>query len=170
MRPDRRASDASPCALSTTPEWNVAVFALLLNFPWEVLQAPLFAGMAESAHFKVIKACAQASLGDMLIMLIAYGAVSLTARSRRWVLAPSKAQLMLFTAIGLAITAAIEWLATRGQWIERWAYSQLMPVVPVVGIGLVPVVQWIVLPLLVLWFARRQLAGRAHCHDEGSRS
>lgn len=28
-------------ALTNTPEFNVAAFALLLNFAWEILQAPL---------------------------------------------------------------------------------------------------------------------------------
>ena len=153
-------------AAPAMPEWNVAVFALLLSFPWEVLQAPLFAGMANAPHVEVIKGCLQATLGDMVIMLIAYGSISLLARNRRWVLAPSRRQLALFIAIGVAITAAIEWLATRGHWVERWAYSQRMPVVPGVGIGLAPLVQWIVLPLLVVWFVRRQLAHGAAGHDE----
>lgn len=36
-----------------------------------------------------------------------------------------------------------------------------MPVVPVIGIGALPLLQWVLLPPLILWFARRQLAGHA---------
>lgn len=157
-------------ALPAIPEWNVAVFALLLNFPWEVLQAPLFTGMANAPHVQVIKGCLQATLGDMVIMLIAYESVSLMAHGRFWIVMPSGRQLALFTAIGVAITAAIEWLATCGQWFQSWTYSLHMPVVPGAGIGLAPLTQWIVLPLVVAWFVRRQLAGGASCRDEWPRS
>ena len=139
-------------------ELNVAVFALLLNFPWEIMQAPLFAGLADSSFIDAIKGCSQATLGDALIMLLAYWTVSGVAGSRHWILAPSSRQLSLFLAIGVLITVAIEWLATRGYWIQSWTYSQAMPIVPGVGIGLSPLLQWIFLPLLVIWFVRRQLS------------
>lgn len=45
------------------PEVTLVVFALLLNFPWEVLQAPLFEGMAAAPHSTVVGACLQATLG-----------------------------------------------------------------------------------------------------------
>ncbi len=145
-----------------TPEWNLAIFALLLNFPWEVMQAPLFAGMASAPYTDVIRGCSQATVGDMVILLLAYALVALLARNRRWVLAPSSRQLALFIAIGVCITAVIEWLATHGLWIGSWTYSPAMPVVPGVGIGLSPLLQWLVLPLLVVWFVRRQLAERGN--------
>ena len=35
-------------AVTRVPECALAVFALLLNFAWEMLQMPLFLGMAEA--------------------------------------------------------------------------------------------------------------------------
>lgn len=148
-------------AVTGTPEFNVAIFALLLNFAWEILQAPLYAGMADMPHAQVTKACLQATVGDAVIMLLAYGAVTAVARSRRWIVAASGWQLALFIAIGVSITAAIEWLATRGYWIGSWNYLPTMPLVPGTRIGLAPLLQWVVLPLLTVWFVRRQLA-----HDQ----
>ena len=147
-------------ALARNPECNVAVFALLLNFPWEILQAPLFAGMGDTPYAEAIKGCSQATLGDAVIVLLAYWSVSVVARSRHWILAPSGRQLALFIAIGVSIAAVIEWLATRGHWVGSWTYSKEMPVLPGLGIGLSPLLQWLVLPLLVAWFVRRQLADR----------
>ena len=141
------------------PEWNLAIFALLLNFPWEILQAPLFLGMAEAPFSEVVKGCAQGALGDAVIILIGYGSVSLFARDRRWVMAPSHRQLAGFILIGVLITAVIEWLATRGSWVQNWTYSPAMPVLPGIGLGLAPLLQWVVLPPLVVWFVRRQLGG-----------
>jgi hypothetical protein len=143
-------------ALSVTPEFNLAVFALLLNFPWEVLQAPLFDGMAAAPHSDVIGACLQATLGDAVIMLLAHASVVVITRRRRWVLAPSWREVAGFVAVGVAITATIESLATRGHWAQTWAYSSAMPVIPGIEMGVSPLLQWVVLPPIVLWFARRQ--------------
>ena len=154
--------------VTDTPEFNVAAFALLLNFAWEILQAPLFVGMAEMPHALVTKACLQATAGDALIMLLAYGIVAVVARRRRWIAAPSGWQLALLVMIGVLITAAIEWLATRGYWISSWNYLPTMPLVPGTGIGLVPLQQWVVLPLLTVWFLRRQLPNLARVAAQDS--
>lgn len=148
-------------AVTATPEFNVATFALLLNFAWEILQAPLYVGMADMPHAQVTKACVQATVGDAVIMLLAYGAVAAVARCRRWIVVASGWQLALFIAVGVSITAAIEWLATRGQWIGNWNYLPTMPLVPGTRFGLAPLLQWVVLPLLTVWFVRRQLAHRS---------
>ena len=162
LRPERPGTSLGRAvgALTDTPELNVAAFALLLNFAWEILQAPLFVGMAEMPHAQVTKACLQATVGDAVIMLFAYGVVSVVVRSRSWILTSKGWQLSLFVAIGVSITAGIEWLATRGYWMASWNYLPTMPLVPGTDIGLVPLLQWIVLPLLTVWFVRRQLA---HC-------
>ena len=52
-------------------------------------------------------------------------------------------------------TIALEWLATNA-W-DRWQYAARMPTLPVLGTGLTPLLQWLVLPLLLLWLVRRQL-------------
>lgn len=145
-------------AITATPEFNLAVFAVLLNFPWEVLQAPMFEGMSAAPHSTVIGACLQATLGDAVIMLLAHASVVAATRRRRWLVAPSRWEVAGFVAVGVAITAIIEWLATRGHWVQSWVYSSSMPIVPGVGVGLSPLLQWVVLPPLVLWFARRQSA------------
>jgi hypothetical protein len=41
----------------------------------------------------------------------------------------------------MVITIVSERLATRS--LGRWTYSELMPVVPVLGVGLVPVIRWL---------------------------
>ena len=63
-------------ALTWLPEFNVVVFALLLNYPWEFLQAPLFDRMADAPHRQATIACSLATVGDAMIMLVAYWIVS----------------------------------------------------------------------------------------------
>ena len=142
--------------LTELPEFNVLLFALLLNYPWEFIQAPLFEGMAERPHGAAVKACTQAALGDSVIMLVAYWGVAALGRGRAWIAAPGWRDVLLFSSIGVAITVVIEWLALNGGWLNGWTYSSLMPIIPGLGVGLVPVLQWMVLPPLVAALVARQ--------------
>lgn len=137
------------------PEVNVAIFAFLLNFVWEFAQGPLFEGMALAGHRQAIQVCARATAGDVGIALVAFWAVSWAWRSRRWILKPTALQLAGFVAVGLVITVVMEWLSTRV--LDRWAYAEAMPIVPGLGVGLIPVLQWVFVPPVVAWFVRRQL-------------
>jgi hypothetical protein len=62
-----------------------------------------------------------------------------------------------FTGLGLAVTILVEILATQ-VW-HRWRYSDLMPTIPLLEVGLIPLLMWGVLPPLILWVVRRQLRG-----------
>ena len=148
--------------LTGLPEFNVMLFALLLNYPWEFIQAPLFAGMAEAAHWEAVKVCTQAALGDAVIMLVAYWGVAVARRSRAWVASPGWRDVLWFASIGVGITVVIEWMALHGWWLASWRYSAAMPVIPGLGVGLVPVLQWLILPPLVVVLVARQLRGRRH--------
>ncbi len=138
-----------------SPAANVALFAFLVNYPWEFLQVPLFRNMAAAPHWEAVKVCTSATLGDAAIAVVAFWGVAAAARTRRWILRPSAVQVAGFVAIGLAITLALEWLATGP--LGRWEYAEAMPVLPLLGVGLAPALQWILLPPLVAWFVRRQL-------------
>ena len=61
---------------------------------------------------------------------------------------------------GVGYTICSEWLNinVRG----NWAYSDLMPVVPMIGTGMAPLLQWFVIPTLALWIA----VGRAPWGDD----
>ncbi len=62
-----------------------------------------------------------------------------------------------YLAIGLVITIAFELLATGP--LDQWEYGELMPTVPIIGVGAAPVAQWVILPLLQLWLVKRQVIG-----------
>lgn len=151
-----RASDR----LTDQPEFNVFVFAFLLNYPWELLQVPLYQGMPEAAHWDAIKVCTRATLGDGIIILLAYWGSALLARDRWWIARPRLASLLAMVGLGVAITVLLERLAVisdNPNW--GWRYAEAMPMVPILGIGLTPLLQWLILPPLVIWFVKRQLAG-----------
>jgi hypothetical protein len=150
--------DGSPVKrLVDLPEINVALFAFLLNLVWEFGQVPLYRDLPSQGHWASIKLCARATLGDAVIAVVALWVVAALVASRWWITAPSMSQVACFVGVGLAISTALEWMAIHVQ--ARWAYGTSMPMVPVLRVGLAPVLQWVIAPPLVVWFVKRQLAG-----------
>ena len=139
------------------PELHIAIIAFLLNFVWELLQMPLFAGFVDFQYYQVILHCTKATFGDVVISLVAFAGACLITRSRMWIISMNKSGVVSFLAIGLVITIVFELLATGP--LNRWEYGELMPMVPIIGVGVSPVAQWVILPLLVLWFVKRQIIG-----------
>jgi hypothetical protein len=104
------------------PEATVALFAFLLHFVWEMLQVPLFVGMAQVPHWAALLFCLQATIGDTAIALFSYSAASAVSRDRRWLLRPRKSELTIYLAAGLVATLFLERMATGP--LARWQYVQ----------------------------------------------
>lgn len=146
-------------ALMDLPELDIAIFAFLLNFPWEILQNGLFLGMAAARHWDAVLMCTRATCGDVGIALAAFWGVAGLGSGRHWPRYPTTAQIVGFMAFGLAVTIGLELLATT-VW-HRWSYSAAMPVIPLLQVGLSPLLQWTILPPLIVWFMHGQLMGRS---------
>ena len=143
-------------AIRDAPETNIVLFGFLISFPWEMLQAPLYVGMAQAPHWSATLHCLVATFGDCVLFLYVFGMTAAIFRNCHWIRAATFLQVFWFTAIGLTVTVLIEAAAVRGiGW--NWRYTALMPRLPLLGIGLSPVLQWVVLPPLVMWVVRRQL-------------
>ena len=138
------------------PEFNVLLFAFLVNYPWEFLQVPFFAGMPTAGHWDAILFCTRATGGDALIALTGYWVVAFFWGNRYWILQPRLPHLGVFIAVGIAITIVFEWHAT--EIAQRWTYADHMPVLPVLGTGVLPLLQWTLLPPLIAWFVSRQIS------------
>ncbi len=151
-------SQTSPVLiLLNQPEANIVIFSFLLHFVWEFWQAPTYAGMIELNHWDGIKLCTSATIGDVGFALTAFWAASAVSRSRLWFFVPTALGIVVYLAMGIALTIAFEFYYTNISL--RWTYSELMPLVPPFGTGLSPLLQWMTIPLLVLWFTRRQMPG-----------
>ena len=46
----------------------------------------------------------------------------------------------------------------RKSGVQSSSYLPTMPLLPGTGIGVAPLLQWVLLPLLTVWFVRRQLS------------
>src|SRR5260370_42177910 len=88
--------------------------------------------------------CARATLGALLIAAIAFGMAAVVGKSVTW---PTGSRVVIaaivFIAVGITITAGYEVYAVS---TGRWRYDETMPTV--VGIGALPLLQWLLLPLM----------------------
>jgi len=157
---------ARPAGLWETPELPVAFFSFVLHFVWEFVQVPTYTGMAEMDHWEAIKLCMSATFGDVGFALTAFWIASIAVRSRSWILQPTRLPVAIFVAVGIILTIGFEYYYTNISL--RWTYSELMPLVPPFGTGLSPLLQWLVIPPVVVWLTRRHLIGsRAIRKTEG---
>jgi hypothetical protein len=122
--------------------------ALPVYFAWEMVQAPFFTGMP--AHWLAASAiCALATLGDGVLVTLVATAGAVLYRDGRWFVPPSVSRYGVVVAIGVVLQIAVEWVMVHG--LDRWGYAPSQPVLPVVRIGILPVLQPIVLLPLVFW-------------------
>lgn len=128
----------------------------LLNLVWEIAQLPLYTLWHDGTPGEIAYAVAHCTAGDAVIgglALLAALALLRPGPPSTWPLARIAA---LTTAFAVVYTLYSEWLNTSVR--QAWAYSELMPVLPVAGTGLAPLAQWLTLPLLALLLARRAQA------------
>ena len=131
---------------------------MAFNAVWEIGQSPLFAPMG--GWLSGTWRCIVASIGDGGIVLALAVAGSLLFRRVDWLFRPGLAGYAFMAVLGVAVAVGIEIgaLATG-----RWSYSDQMPLIPVLRVGLAPVLQMLVLPPLV--FAATARYGRALASD-----
>lgn len=62
-----------------------------------------------------------------------------------------KVAMLAAVTVGVGYTVFSEWLNIVVR--QAWAYSDIMPVIPVLNVGLSPLLQWIVIPIIAYVYA-----------------
>lgn len=129
--------------------------SFLFHLLWENLQMPLYANAAPfREHFWIcLKATAT---GDMLFMITIYGALAVVHQNAFWIshraLFAHPATWTIALLVGFLLAVGMELWAVYVDY--RWAYAEAMPMVPVLGIGLTPVLQMMLIPPMTLLLSR----------------
>lgn len=129
-------------------------FVLLANLVWEFAHLPLYTIWDTAPPSKLVFAVAHCTLGDLIIATMALLLAALVAGDAAWPRARFWRVTLIATAFGVGYTVFSEWLNLVVR--ASWQYAPEMPVVPLVGIGLTPLMQWLILPPIGLWFASRR--------------
>lgn len=115
---------------------------------------PLYTLWNEGTANEIIFAAVHCTGGDALIAMTALlFALILTHSGWPNYSLPQLHVIVLTVLTGLSYTIFSEWLNIEVR--EAWAYSDLMPVVPIIDAGLSPILQWIFIPVLGFWWASR---------------
>lgn len=138
------------------PDWPRALrrylgVSIAAHLLWEVVQLPLYLLWVTGTRKQQAFAILHCTVGDAMIAgLSLLVALAVFAR-RTWPGTGVARVYMASLTLGVVYTIYSEWLNTsvRGSW----AYSDLMPVVPVIGTGLAPLMQWFAVPTLAQWIA-----------------
>jgi hypothetical protein len=123
------------------------------NIVWETLHLPLYTIWEEGTAAELAFAVLHCIGGDVLIALSSLVLALILVGDGTW---PGRRYALVATitiVFGLGYTIFSEWLNIVVR--ESWAYSDLMPVIPIIDTGLSPVAQWIVIPLVGFWWARQ---------------
>lgn len=130
-----------------------------LNLAWEAAHLPLYSLWKEAEPAYIAFSVVHCTLGDVMIGSAALVLASILGRERalarwRWV------RIAALTALfGVSYTVFSEWMNLAV--LRSWTYAESMPTLEHAGveIGLSPLLQWLVLPPLALYLARKIRAG-----------
>lgn len=138
------------------PETRLLALGLPLHLTWESAQLPLYTLWREAEWDYILYSLAHCTLGDMLILLLCYEFIVLLKRNRHWLDSTTLWNGLAFTALGAGYTVYSE--ITNVYLEKTWAYTEMMPRVPFIGVGLAPLLQWTIIPPLMLWLLRTRAA------------
>lgn len=129
------------------------------NFVWEFAQLPLYTVWHKGSPREIAFAATHCTGGDVLIASASLLGALMIVGNGYWPHDKFRVVASITILAGLGYTIFSEWLNTeiRGSW----AYSEWMPTLPLIGAGLSPFAQWIVVPIAALWWARRPFVAGA---------
>lgn len=120
----------------------------LAHLAWEAAHVRLYTLWRDGTHEEIRFAVLHCTGGDIVIagtaLLFAWLVLGRPSAGPAAVLRLAPVVLLL----GLGYTGFSEWYntAVRGSW----AYATAMPLIPGTGLGLTPMLQWVVVPALAL--------------------
>lgn len=130
---------------------------LIGNVIWETLHLPLYTLWSTGTPKYLAFVVVHCSVGDLMIATSTLLAAIVLA-GRGWPSASYGRVAVLAIIFGLGYTIFSEWLnvSVRGSW----AYAASMPVVPLLGTGVSPLLQWMLIPAVAFTWARTSLRHR----------
>jgi hypothetical protein len=131
--------------------------SLAFNAIWEMAQMSAYVETAGQTWTNTLGFCTRSAAGDVGIILGIYAAGALAAGDPCWGLRSRWKIYATAAVLGLVYAVLVEHAALAA---GRWSYTDRMPVVPVHGAGLWPLLQMTLLPPLTFriarWWTRRR--------------
>ena len=142
--------------------WSMLAF--VLNLAWEIAHVRLYTLWDAADRMTIAWSVLHCSLGDVVIALTLFALAGFALRQKDWPVFRPIAGGAIVVIGAMAFTVWSEWYNVYK--IGSWSYTARMPMI--FGIGLSPLLQWLILPPLMtiayraLWprlFKRRSPPG-----------
>jgi hypothetical protein len=129
-----------------------------LHFGWEISQMPLysFTGVSAGDYQAFVKAHWIAAAKDGLITVALYFLVAIFLQNMAWGRRFSNRRIVFLLSFGFLWAVAMEYHAVFVR--HAWSYAKAMPLLPGIGLGISPILQMMVVPLIAIILVRRQLS------------
>lgn len=132
--------------------WRYFLAILAGNLAWETLHLPLYAVWQTGTSRSLAFAVAHCTAGDLLIAAAAFAPAWLAFGRQGWPDRGYATVAMAAIAGGVGYTLYSEW---ANVYVRRsWSYADAMPLIPPIGIGVSPVLQWLIVPGAAFLWAR----------------
>ncbi len=141
-------------AILKNPIPNFIFFSYVLNATWEWTQSPFFIDATADLN-TIIWYRIHCTLGDTLILMIGFAFISAYRRGLRWAYLPKAKDYLVLVLFGVLYTFLSEYLNVYMR--HTWAYSRYMPLLPLIPVGIIPLLQWIILPPVIVFITMRQI-------------
>lgn len=148
---------------------SIAGVSFVLHSVWEMAQMPAYKDLAGRPFLETAARCTPATLGDVVLTFWIYALGALAAKTPSWGLQPR-----WNVHVSLALLGAVHaiWIEQAAVASGRWSYSNAMPIVPCLDVGVWPLLQLSLLTPLTIalasYFALRKPA--AHGPDANRES
>ncbi len=137
----------------------VFFFGFLLNVAYELSHSVFYTHFTEPGYTygELVRMLFRSAIADGFIVWINLYAVTLFRDGDwRWDWPWSRREVMFVLAVSAAIQSLAEIVALR---TGAWAYNSAMPLIPLLHVGLTPVLQMPLLSLPSFWLAQRVTHG-----------
>ena len=85
----------------------------------------------------------------MVLLIVAAGWITL--QQENWFEHPAVPGYIVMLTTGFLLAVLVEWVGVHV--LGRWQYTETMPVVPGLGVGVIPIAQMLLLPPLIFRIA-----------------
>ena len=128
----------------------MSLISFILNEVWELVQMPLYKqAIYNMGH---ITFCTLAAIADTIMVLLLYVGFAFIYKNPFWIRQSNWSKIFLVMLIGAAGTILSE---KRHLLLGSWSYDKSMPIVPVVDVGLAPLLQFFLLPVIIYFLSHR---------------
>jgi hypothetical protein len=131
---------ATPGVMAHAGLWSALAF--VLNLTWEIAHVRLYTIWAAADGMSVAGALLHCSLGDVVIALAMFALAGIMLWRADWPASRPWTGGVIVVIGAMAFTAWSEWYNVYRA--GNWGYTASMPMI--FGIGLSPLLQWLILP------------------------